>query len=298
MTNSAAHRRSPVLAASVLAASLALAACNSSAPPSRPAQEPHAMTDTAASPYTDQPVEARLGPHRFKIPANYFDTQLGPDFQGNMRLILQWPDLQPLAPGERYFEGGELRLARNIDITPDYIDRVPLQTSLERALISNVDSDQERRDDPALNPDLRIHGAAVAGLTPYYTDFAKVDAYQRALDREKPGGGRPGAEPASRAGDRDAAFNNDWFVGRDANGTLTTVIKCTARELPDGAEIDGDTLRLLDAPKLSMCSHDFTLPGYDARINVSYLRVFMKDWRRIEQRIRGLFEQYHTDSAR
>lgn len=284
MTASALKRRS-----FVLAASLALAACTSSALPPSPAQEPHAMTDAAvATPYNDKPVQAKLGPHRFEIPANYFDTQLGPDFQGNMRLILQWPDLRPLAPGERYFEGGEQRLARNIDIAPHYIDRVPLQTSLERALISNVDSEQKRREDPTLNPDLRLGGEPVFGLTPYYTDFAKVDAYNLKVYGDK----------ANRAGDRDSLFNNDWFVARDADGALSTVIKCTSREIPDGAQTQGDTLRLLDAPKLPMCSHDFTIARYDARINVSYLRVFMPDWRKIEQRVRGLLDQYHVDDAR
>lgn len=273
----------------VLAASLALVACTSSALPSSPAQEPHAMTDAAvASPYNDKPVQAKLGPHRFEIPANYFDTQLGPDFQGNMRLIVQWPDLQPLAPGERYFEGGEQRFARNIDITPNYIDRVPLQTSLDRALISNVDSEQKRREDPTLNPDLRLPGEPVFGLTPYYTDFAKVDAYNLKVYGDK----------TSRAGDRDSLFNNDWFVARDADGALTTVIKCTSREMPDGAEIEGAALRLLGTPKLSMCSHDFTIARYNARINVSYLRVFMQDWKKIEQRVRDLFDQYHINDAR
>lgn len=242
------------------------------------------MTDAAtASRYTDQPVEARLGPHRFRIPANYFDTQLGPDFQGNMRLILQWPRLQPLAPGERYFQDDEPGFARAIDISPNYIDRVPLQTSLDRALIPGIESEQEQRDNPALNPDLRLRGEPVFGLTPYYTDFAKVDAYNRS---------------GSGAGDRDSLFNNDWFVARDDRGALTTVIKCTAREVPDGAEVQGETLRLLDAPKLAMCSHDFTIPAYDTRINVSYLRVFMKDWQAIERRIRELFDQYRVDGAR
>src|SRR3546814_2825438 len=44
--------------------------------------------------YNDRPVEAHLGPHRYLIPANYFRNQIGPDFQGNFTLLVQWPDLQ------------------------------------------------------------------------------------------------------------------------------------------------------------------------------------------------------------
>ncbi len=43
--------------------------------------------------YNDRPVEARRGAHRYLIPANYVRDQIGPDFQGNFSLLVQWPDL-------------------------------------------------------------------------------------------------------------------------------------------------------------------------------------------------------------
>lgn len=51
--------------------------------------------------YNERPVEAQLGPHHLRIPANYFRDQIGPDFQGNFSLLVQWPDLEPLPPGKR-----------------------------------------------------------------------------------------------------------------------------------------------------------------------------------------------------
>src|SRR5690606_35888263 len=43
--------------------------------------------------YTDAPVEARIGRHLYRIPANYFYDQMGPTFQGDVSLRMQWPDL-------------------------------------------------------------------------------------------------------------------------------------------------------------------------------------------------------------
>ncbi|UZW60930.1 hypothetical protein [Lysobacter enzymogenes] len=263
-------------------ACLAAAACGSGAAPPPTAKESRPMTPADASAGA-RLVEVNLGPHRFRIPSNYFDIERGQDAQGFMRLILRWPELAPLAPGVHYLSGGETERARNLDISPTYIDRVPLQTRLDRDWISNVDSEQELRENPTLNPELRLKGADVDGLTPYYTDFAKVDAYYAKLYGKKD-------IPAT---DRHSLFNNDWFVARDADGTLTTIIKCTAREEPDGARIADGRLELLDAPRLPSCSHAFVMPKYGTYVQVSYLRIFMRDWRRIEQRIRAVFDDGH-----
>lgn len=267
-------------------ACLAAAACGSGAapPPAAEASRPMTPTDANAG---ERMVEVHLGPHRFRIASNYFDIERGQDAQGFMRLILRWPELAPLPAGTHYLSGGESERARNIDISPDYIDRVPLQTSLERDLISNTDSEQERRENPTLNPDLRIHGDPVHGLTPYYTDFAKVDAYYRARY------GKHG----DTAAQRHSPFNNDWLVGRDAQGTLTTVIKCTSREEPEGARIVEGRLELLDAPMLPSCSHSFLMPRYGANVRVSYQRIFVRDWKRIEQRIREIFDNGYLGDA-
>lgn len=267
-------------------ACLATAACTSGAAPPRSSQDTRPM-NAADAPAQARPVEVDLGPHRFRIASNYFDIERGQDAQGFMRLILRWPELAPLPPGVHYLSGGESERIRNIDISPTYLDRVPPQTRLDREWISNVDSEQELRENPTLNPDLRIKAAPVDGLTPYYTDFAKVDAYylKRYGKQDLP------------ATDRHSLFNNDWFVARDANGTLTTIIKCTAREEPDGARIVDGRLELLDAPRLPSCSHAFLLPKYGTYVQVSYLRLFMRDWQRIEQRIRAIFDDGHIGDA-
>lgn len=265
---------------------LAATACGSGAAPPRSIEESRPMK-SADPGDAERLVEVNLGPHRFRIPANYFDIERGQDTQGFMRLILRWPELAPLPAGTHYLSGGETERARNIDISPDYIDRVPLQTSLERDLISSTDSEQERLENPTLNPDLRIAGEPVYGLMPYYTDFAKVDAYYR----------KRYGKNGDTAAQRHSLFNNDWLVGRDAQGTLTTVIKCTSREEPEGARIVEGRLELLDAPMLPSCSHSFLMPRYSTNVRVSYQRIFVRDWKRIEQRIREIFDNGRLDGA-
>lgn len=267
----------------LIAACLALAACTSSSLPSSPVQESAAVTDTAISSDGVRPVEARLGPHRFMIPANYYDSQLGPDFQGNLRLILQWPDLQPLPPGVRY-DADPLRFNRSIGISPDYIDRVPLETLLERNLHSDIDPPQQAREDPSLNIDLRLRGQPVFGLQPYYLDFAKYDVYLRHRH----------GDAIDLAEQRSSPLNRDWFVSRDAQGRLTTLITCNSREMADGAVLRGDTLELGEPPALAACEHQFVLPRYRALVRIDYPRVFLQDWNRIQTRVAALFDQYRS----
>ena len=45
--------------------------------------------------YTSAPVEAKLGPHRFNFPANYYDDQIGPYVDGGVGITLIWPEMKP-----------------------------------------------------------------------------------------------------------------------------------------------------------------------------------------------------------
>src|SRR3546814_20121731 len=82
--------------------------------------------------YNDRPVEAHLGPHRYLIPANYFRNQIGPDFHGNFTLLVQWPDLQPLPPGERLRQA-VATFAKQLTNSHDSVDRVHLGGLLEKS---------------------------------------------------------------------------------------------------------------------------------------------------------------------
>ncbi|HEL5404232.1 TPA: hypothetical protein UOJ25_004403, partial [Stenotrophomonas maltophilia] len=51
--------------------------------------------------YTDAPVEVKLGPNTFRIPANYLDSQIAPWPGEGVTLVIEWPDMKPTLPGAR-----------------------------------------------------------------------------------------------------------------------------------------------------------------------------------------------------
>jgi hypothetical protein len=271
MTQGFAHRLAPLLGC-------LLAACSAQTN----SQENTMGLDPATAAYqqygyNDHPVEARLGPHRYLIPANYFRDQIGPDFQGNFSLLVQWPDLQPLPPGERSKQDMEA-FAKQITIVPHYVDRVPLETRLEASL----HHPWANENDPTVALELRDRMPGVFDLTPYRVNGDRFLAYQQ--QQEKLLGIPSGAKLED---------TRDWYIARDADGRPTTVIKCDSQLRPDGYIIQGEQL-LPDGDWTSGCDHMIVIPEDKLRISIGYRRVFLKDWKKIEQRARDLFAQYRA----
>ena len=81
--------------------------------------------------YTDAPVDVKLGPNTFRIPANYLDSQIAPWPGEGVTLVIEWPDMTPTPPGARANpRTNDFR--KEIAVAIDYIDRAPIETSLER----------------------------------------------------------------------------------------------------------------------------------------------------------------------
>lgn len=220
--------------------------------------------------YNERPVEARLGPHRFRIPAHYFRDQIGPDFQGNFSLLVQWPDLQPLPPGERSGQDAAT-LDRQIAITPRYIDRVPIEDRLEASARPLAEPGTPEHDDPSKRLDLMLEQPQRDGLTPYLVDADRLAAYDTARAE------RLGV-PVRRA----PASVQDWFVRRGADGRIGTLIRC------DRESASGEHSR-------PQCTHDITIPELKIAISIDYAREYLPGWRRIEDRARELIAKYRTD---
>lgn len=81
--------------------------------------------------YTTKPVEARIGPHRFAFPANYYDDQIGPAIGGGVGLTLMWPSLQAAPPGTRPTRSMADHY-RAISVSIDYVRKVPISGLLQR----------------------------------------------------------------------------------------------------------------------------------------------------------------------
>jgi hypothetical protein len=262
-----------------LFAGAALSAC-AAVPPETTASPPKpARAEYRWEGYSDKPVEARLGPHRYMIPMNYFRDQIGPDFQGNFSLWVQWPDLQPLPPGKR--SGQDLdTFRRAISISPYYIDRLPIEDRLERSVRPLSSENSLSYQDPEERLDLRDKQPQHFGLTPYYVNREKFVAYEKQRERSN------GYASTARLEKTD-----DWYLAHDTQGQLTTVIKCDSHLEPDGLIIEGDRL-FKDGARNTICAHQFVILDDSILVSIGYMRVFLKDWKRIEDKARELFKQY------
>ncbi|AJC47649.1 hypothetical protein [Xanthomonas sacchari] len=221
-------------------------------------------------------MEACLGPYKLRIPANYFGDQMGPNFDDSFGLYLEYPSLQPFAPGERT----HLRLdvsTRTVDIGYHYLDRVDVHEALRRRY-TGYSAD---KDNPAENLESRLEQRSVYGLTPYYADLPKVFAYYKAK-------GYQASAPVFKAEEHD-----DWYVERDADGEIRTFINCTSHVVAEtGVEYrDGKLVRSKDA-ELPECHHIFALPEISTLVEVRYVRAALPDWKRIEDAARSYLEKF------
>ncbi|MDA7419236.1 hypothetical protein PGB34_22915 [Xenophilus arseniciresistens] len=232
--------------------------------------------------YNDKLVDACLGPAHFRIPANYFRSQMGPDFEGYFSLLVQWPDLQPLAPGKRLNQDMATQ-RRQITITPVYVDRVPIETRLDASVEPPTYVYPADGDSPTMRLRDRDRQPERHGLTPYYVNEALYDAYINGPRREK-----PSEPPASTRNTR------DWFLARDAQGRLTTVIKCSSHLDPDGLVLRGSELVREGSGTNADCQQEFIIPELKVWVSIAYPRALLPHWPRLEARARELFKQYRV----
>jgi len=246
-------------------------------PPMAPDNTTHRTVDGYT--YTTAPVDVTLGPNTFRIPPNYLHSQIAPWPGEGVTIVLEWPDMTPTAPSARASpRTNDFR--KEVRVVIDYVDRIPIHTAVERMTSNEAVTEPgslERRD-PRSRLDLRIAQAEMFGLTPYAIDEAKMAAYAR--------------EHAARYGKtpiRNPAFEEDWFVERDAAGVITTFIKCDTQAFRgNGVHLEGDRVIGKIGEPVATCVHYFSDIGNTLSMRASYMRVFFKDWRKIERAARDV----------
>ncbi|BBK03046.1 hypothetical protein Xcc3_43530 [Xanthomonas campestris pv. campestris] len=216
-------------------------------------------------------MEACLGPYKLQIPANYFDDQMGPNFDGSFGLYLEYPELNAFAPGER----AHLKLdvaTRTVNIGYRYLDRVDPDAFLRR----QYTPDGATQDTPEADINTRTKGEEIHGLTPYY---ANVAAYREHYLAQ-------GLKPSNSI--MEASYYKDWYVSRDAKGNIDTIIKCTSRAVePSGVEFREGKLVRSKERELPSCEHVFVIPEMKVAVEIDYVRVALKDWKKIQDRARS-----------
>jgi hypothetical protein len=233
--------------------------------------------------YTNAPVEVKLGPHIFRIPANYLDSQIAPWPGEGVSLVIEWPDMKPTPPGARANpRANDFR--KEIRVLIDYVDRIPIETSLERHASNEAitEAGSVERGDPSDRLDLRVPQPERFGLIPYDIDEARMAEYARVYEAKY---GRP--HP------RNPASEDDWYIARSSNGALATFIKCdSAKESGDGLVVNGEELVDSQGDTVAGCVHYIVDLENSLSISLNYNRVFLKDWRAMELAVRDVLNRY------
>ena len=236
--------------------------------------------------YTDAPVEARIGRHLYRIPANYFYDQMGPTFQGDVSLRMQWPDLTPMPPGQTQQQTmSEFMKAVNYDIR--YVDRVDVRESMRRAYSNwTMPKDSLAYRNPEDRLDLRIPQPEAMGLVRYDVDPALADQYAKEWEEKK---GRPYAPVIG--------VRKDWYIARDETREVVTLIKCDTDEKTDGLVVQGRELVSSENPKdrVAQCNHLMIFPEESLSVSIGYVRVVLSDWQRFEGALKELLGRTRVD---
>ncbi|TDK27196.1 hypothetical protein E2F46_03030 [Luteimonas aestuarii] len=237
--------------------------------------------------FDDAPVEARIGRHTYRIPAHYFYDQMGPTFQGDVSLRLQWPDLTPMPPG-RTRESSFLERMAAVSYAIYYVDRLDIRESMRRGY-SNAAMPKDTLDyrDPENRLDLRIPQPEAMGLIRYDLDPVLDADYARAWEAEN---GRP---VKIRPG-----WRKDWYIAHDEMGEVVTFIKCDTDEISDGLIVRGRELLDNENPqdrRVARCAHFMILPEERLSVRISYVRVLLPEWNRIEGALKDILARTRLD---
>lgn len=233
--------------------------------------------------YTDAPLEVKLGPNTFRIPANYLNSRIAPSGDLGVDMVIEWPEMKPTAPGARVHpRTNDLR--KEVKISIHYVDRVPIETLLERHAYNEsfTTPDSLERNDPRDRLDLRLAQPEVMGLTPYAVDEEKMLPFAELYAKKF---GRP--PPRSRLSEE------DWYVARSPDGKIATFIKCdSVAYVKDGLRLSGtEVINVPDEIPIAGCNHYILDIDNKLAIYLSYFRVYLKDWKRMEVAIRELLER-------
>ncbi|KDE91249.1 hypothetical protein DF40_003410 [Stenotrophomonas maltophilia M30] len=229
--------------------------------------------------YTDAPVDVKLGPNTFRIPANYLDSQIAPWPGEGVTLVIEWPDMTPTPPGARANpRTNDFR--KEIPIRINYVDRVPVEILLSR-LSSNEAITEEgsvEREDPRDRLDQRVAQPETLGLTPYAIDEAKMVVYAKQYEA------RYGKPPV-----RNPAYERDWYIARQGDGRISSFIKCDGEKFRrDGVRLEGREVISEPGEVAAGCVHYFVDIDNKLSVSLDYKRAFLKDWKRMEEAVRDV----------
>lgn len=222
-------------------------------------------------PYSEKLVAAKLGPNTFQFPMNLYDNQTGPDFQGSVGLLLDWPSLEPFAPGYVAKEGANDEVTKSgIIIGLSYLAKASADKVFQDSIKPKSYNDPA---DPRNSLSARRRGNPIYGLDVYYIDAEKLSAFLQ----------RRGNAVQS---DRVLELSEDWYVRFTPRGALATLIVCTTTKIAGATLVEGKLKDTSPGTARAICRHTFIVPEENLMVDISYLRAYLQDWQKIEDAAR------------
>lgn len=87
----------------------------------------------------------------------------------------------------------------------------------------------------------------------------------------------------------------DWYVVRDGDGRVRTFISCDPWDyMPNGVLMEGGKLVRSNGDRVAMCRHSMVDVGGGVAVEMSYARVMLVDWQRVEATARELMRRYEA----
>jgi hypothetical protein len=87
----------------------------------------------------------------------------------------------------------------------------------------------------------------------------------------------------------------DWYVVRDGDGRVRTFISCDSREyMLDGLMMEDGRLVRSSGDRVAMCRHSGVDVEGGVAVEMSYARVILVDWQRVETSTLEVMGQYEA----
>lgn len=81
----------------------------------------------------------------------------------------------------------------------------------------------------------------------------------------------------------------DWYVVRDGDGRVRTFISCDpCKYMPDEVLMEGGKLVRSSGDRVAMCRHSMVGAEGGVAVEMSYARVMLVEWQRLEAGVCGL----------
>lgn len=236
-------------------------------------------------------VTVEGGNKKFAVPTGYFRTR-NPNYAGRDSWWLEalWPGLTPWREGnvedEKKFHapGG----GSQVKIHIYFGDAKNRATFLNRLVNEDGGSDvghllSSNSSLPDDTLEKRKTGRDKYNLQPYYVDFDRVIKFLNQNGQ---------ATSFEKLNDFDKALWKDWYIRRADQKHIETLVRCDSSEVADPPEEKITGKSMIRVPQ---CEHYFLLDEVNAYAKLNYRRVYLSDWKKIEDSVRGLLASFRIN---